>query len=495
MVVSLQASTAEGHFEPASAPRKADDFDYDLLLMFVRNETVAALTVPVLAIVVAGTMLTWAEPKQLLFWLATILICEGILLALAREFKRQPREEVDLQLWRRQLAAAEFLYGVCWAAIAFVKFDHADQAAYFFLFASLTVVTAIRMMFAASVMQILHAGTVPVTAGLVLRFLLTGEAFYWVMAVVAIGIHLYLVFLVEGLQRTALSMLGYRAHKERLIEELEHAKLISDEARQKAEAANFAKSKFLANMSHELRTPLNAILGFSEIIKTEMLGPVENEAYKSYAEDIHNSGSHLLKVINDILDLSRIEAGRYELSEETVDLNAIALESARFLRLRADTKGVRLVADLNPSMPRVWADARAIRQICLNLLSNAVKFTPAAGLVTLQTGQTRAGAPFVLVRDNGPGIPAEEMPTVLKSFGQGSLAHQLGEGGTGLGLPIVKGLAELHGGRFHLASELGQGTVASVILPANRIRKGDGTGAASLFAKGSQTESRAEMIL
>ena len=146
------------------------DFDYDLLLMFVRNEAVAALTVPILAIVFAVTMLSWGNPRQLSLWLATILISEGILLALTREFKKQPRETVDLDQWRRNLAAGEFLYGVSWAAVAFTDFNQATQAAYFFLFAALMVATAIRMLFAASVMPILHAGTIPVTAALCLAF-------------------------------------------------------------------------------------------------------------------------------------------------------------------------------------------------------------------------------------------------------------------------------------------------------------------------------------
>jgi two-component system cell cycle sensor histidine kinase PleC len=456
--------------QQSETPAVKHDFAYDLLIMFVRNETVAALTVPILAIFVAATMLNWAaEPRQLLLWLATIFISEGILLALCRRFKRQPRETVDLVQWRRNLAAAEFLYGVCWAAVAFTPFVVQSQAAFFFLFAALTVVTAIRMMFAASVMQILHAGTAPVTGALVLRFLMTGEPFYWALAVVAVGIHFYFVFLVKNLQRTALSMLDYRAEKDRLIDELEKAKAASDEARVRAEAANVAKSKFLANMSHELRTPLNAIMGFSEMIKDEVLGPIDNENYRSYAADIHESGSHLLKLINEILDLSRIEAGRYELTEKPIDVAATALESLRLLRIDAHAKNLRVVTDFRPDMPRIMADERALRQICLNLLSNAIKFTPESGLIAVRAGILPSGEAVLSVRDNGPGIPEEEISQVLRAFGQGSLALRTGESGTGLGLPIVSGLAELHGGRFELRSKLGVGTEASLILPKARV--------------------------
>jgi two-component system, cell cycle sensor histidine kinase PleC len=438
--------------------------------MFVRNEAVAALTVPILAIVFAGTMLSWANQQHLFLWLATIFICEGILLALTRQFKKEPRDTVDLAQWRRKLAAAEFLYGVCWAAVAFTPLTQPGQAAYFFLFAALMVVTAIRMLFAASVMPILHAGTIPVTAALCLRFLMTGEIFYWLMAIVAAGIHFYFVFLVKSLQRTAFSMLEHRAENERLIEELKREKLSSDEARARAEAANLAKSKFLANMSHELRTPLNAIMGFAEMMKGELLGPLGNEQYKSYAADIHASGEHLLKLINEILDLSRIEAGKYELIEKPVDFGAVARESLHLLRLDAQAKNLRLITTFKPDMPRVLADERALRQICLNLLANAIKFTPEEGTVALRTGMLPTGEPVLTIRDNGPGIPEDEMPVVLKPFGQGSLALKTpGNNGTGLGLPIVAGLAGLHDGRFELRSKPGAGTEATLILPKSRV--------------------------
>ena len=454
---------------PKAVSTVSRDYAYDLLLMFVRNERVAALTVPILAIVVAVTMLNWAEPGQLFLWLATIFISEGILLALCRRFRKQPRASVDLYQWQRNLAAAEFLYGVCWGAIAFTHFQHNDEAAYFFLFAALIVVTAIRMLFAASVMPILHAGTAPVTAALALRFLMTGDPFYWIMAVFAVGIHFYFIFLVKNLQSTTLSMLDYRAEKDRLIEELGQAKLASDEARMKAEAANLAKSKFLANMSHELRTPLNAIMGFSEMIKDEVMGPMGNATYKSYAADIHESGNHLLKLINEILDLSRIEAGRYELAEKVVDLSGIAQESLKFLRLDAQAKKLRLATDFKPDMPGIFADERALRQICLNLISNAIKFTPEHGVIAVRAALLPAGEVILTVRDNGPGIPEEEIPRVMSAFGQGSLALKMRDLGTGLGLPIVTGLAELHGGRFELRSKVGVGTEASVIFPKSRV--------------------------
>ena len=188
-----------------------------------------------------------------------------------------------------------------------------------------------------------------------------------------------------------LATLEARAEKDALIGELEQAKSISDEARYRAEAANVAKSRFLAQMSHELRTPLNAILGFSEVMKSEIFGAHAVPAYKEYSADIHNSGVHLLNLINEILDLSRIEAGRYELNEEAVALvNAVA-DCHHLLKLRASSRGITIHEVFEHGMPKIWGDERAIRQIVLNLLSNSIKFTPQGGEIWLKVGWTASG--------------------------------------------------------------------------------------------------------
>lgn len=446
------------------------DFSYDLLSIFVRSELTASLAIPALAIVLAVGLLPWAPVNSLLFWLATVFISKGILIFLCRRFQMVPRKHADCEIWRRYLAAAEFLYATTWASIVFVDLAPEHQgSAFFFLFAAIMVVVAMRTMFASTVLRIFYAGTIPMTAALVLRFLLAEHPFYWSLAVVAIGIHVYFLFLANGLQRNVLSMLEYRAEKDALVAELEQANTVLDEARIRAEAANLAKSKFLANMSHELRTPLNAILGFSEMMSSEMLGPIGNESYKSYSDDIHSSGEHLLNLINQILDLSRIEAGRYELHEEPVDLSEMMEDCHRLLSLRADARNLKIIDDLSEDMPRLWAEKRAIRQICLNLLSNAIKFTPQNGAITLQTGVTRHGEQYLSVKDSGPGIPQKEIPRVMSPFGQGSLAAEATEGGSGLGLPIVKGLTALHGGRMELRSKPRQGTEVRVTFPCKRI--------------------------
>jgi len=204
-------------------------------------------------------------------------------------------------------------------------------------------------------------------------------------------------------------------------------------------------------------------------MKSELFGPHSVDQYREYSTDIHSSGQHLLNIINEILDLSRIEAGRYELQEEAIDLAGAVDDCRHMLDLRARNKSISIRTALEAGLPRLWADERALRQIIINLLANAIKFTPQGGEITVKVGWTAAGGQYVSIRDTGPGIPEEELPTVLESFGRGSMAIKTAEQGTGLGLPIVKGLVDLHGGQFYLRSKLREGTEAIVIFPEARV--------------------------
>jgi two-component system cell cycle sensor histidine kinase PleC len=314
-----------------------------------------------------------------------------------------------------------------------------------------------------------YAGMVPVAmAILVLARPLSSEPVVPLL-VIACGAQVFFVVLARRLYQTALETLGVQAEKDALIVELEQARLNSDEARRRAEEASLAKSRFLATMSHELRTPLNAILGFSEVMKGELFGPHSVAAYREYSNDIHSSGQHLLMLINEILDLSRVEAGRYELKEESLALAHIVEDCLHLLTLRASKRDITLVDLVEPKLPRIWADERAIRQVILNLLSNAIKFTPQGGSVTVKVGWTAQGGQYVSIRDTGPGIPENEIPVVMSSFGRGTLAQKNAEEGSGLGLPIVKGLIELHGGSFTLKSKVREGTEVIIILPPERV--------------------------
>jgi two-component system cell cycle sensor histidine kinase PleC len=445
------------------------EFQYEMLLMFVRNELSAVATIQLLAVIFSLASMFWATKTEAILWLVMVIGAKVALLELCRRFVSLARNEINITLWRRRLILAETVNGVVWAGFALVGMGATDSASHVFLFASLIVVLAIRMTFASTALPILYVGTIPMTIAVVVRLLMLGHPFYWAMASMALGVHVYFIFLAKGLNSTALAMLEYRAEKDALIAELEQEKSTSDEARRRAESANIAKSRFLATMSHELRTPLNAILGFSEVMKSELLGPLKNSTYKEYAANVHYSGSHLLHLINEILDISRIEAGRYDLNEEAIRLVDVAEDCHRLLKLRAESKSLTIELDLDQTLPMVWADERAMRQICLNLLSNALKFTPKGGQITLSVYRDEAGGQTLSIRDTGPGIPREEIPRIMQAFGQGSLAHENAEGGTGLGLPIVKSLVELHEGVFELRSELRKGTEVLVALPRQRV--------------------------
>ena len=445
------------------------EFEYELLCMFARNELSARVTLPLLAVIFSLASMFWAPVLQASAWLTMVISVKFFIIAACRSFLSQPRGEVNIGRWRRRFVWLELANGITWGGIALVGLGAADAASHVFMLASLIVLLAIRMTFASAAMPILYAGTIPMTLAIVARLLMQGHPFYLAMAAMAVGLHVYFMFLAKGLNSTSLAMLEFRAEKDALIAEIEEEKAISDEARRRAEAANVAKSRFLATMSHELRTPLNAILGFSEVMKSELLGQMQNDNYKEYAGNIHDSGRHLLQLINEILDLSRIEAGRYELHEEPVRLTDVVEDCLRLLHLRAQSKGLHVTLEFDKELGQLWADERAIRQICLNLLSNALKFTPRGGQVAITARNTLDGGQSLVVKDTGPGIPKEEMPRVMQAFGQGSLAHQTAEGGTGLGLPIVQNLVHLHGGKFELRSELRKGTEAVVALPPSRV--------------------------
>ncbi len=211
------------------------EFEYELLSMFVKNELSAALTTPLLAIIVAVGAMFWAPPRELLVWLGTVFVSKGILISLCRQFTKAPREDATTPVWRAKITAAEFLYGVTWAAVAFISPDTQGEAAQTFIFAALLVVIAMRMLFASTVMPIVYAGTLPITAAIVIRFAFLDNPFYWAMAAMAVGVHIYFIWLMSGLNSTVLAMLEYRAEKDALIGELEQAKAISDEARARAE--------------------------------------------------------------------------------------------------------------------------------------------------------------------------------------------------------------------------------------------------------------------
>ncbi len=256
-------------------------------------------------------------------------------------------------------------------------------------------------------------------------------------------------------------------------------------AKEVAEAANRSKSQFLANMSHELRTPLNAVIGFSEIIKTEMFGPVQNERYRGYAGNIFDSGTHLLGLINEVLDMSKLEAGQLELHEEDIDLVATIEACMHFVEPQAERAKVSLVVALDGDLPSIRVDDRRLRQILINLIANAVKFTPEGGRVQVSAFRSHGGM-AIEVSDTGIGMTAEEIPKAMEPFGQIDSKLSRKYEGTGLGLPLAKHLVGLHGGTLTIESQVNVGTTVRILFPPNRVVEGHASEAKpdEAFAKG-----------
>jgi two-component system cell cycle sensor histidine kinase PleC len=443
-------------------------FDYELLRLFAQNRISASLVILLLVGTIGFLSSLWTGAATAGVWTAGVLLIHAIVITKCRQFLAEPQSNINIRAWRIRFITLDLFFGLAWMFNLIQPVGVDEGTGTFMLFVMLLVV-AVASMLASSLPVAVFAATMPVTAAVAINFAMKGNLHDYILAIMAVTAEGYFCLLAHRLYSTTLATLEARAEKDMLIAELEQSKANSDEARNRAEAANISKSRFLAQMSHELRTPLNAILGFSEVMKGEIFGPHAIPAYKDYSNDIHTSGQHLLGLINEILDLSRIEAGRYELNEEAVPLALVVEDCHHLLNLRAKNRGITIHEIFEQDLPRVWADERAVRQICLNLLSNSIKFTPQGGEIWIKVGWTASGGQYVSVKDSGPGIPEEEIPIVLASFGQGSNSIKSAEQGAGLGLPIAKSLVDLHGGTFTLKSKLRVGTEVIVTIPPERV--------------------------
>jgi len=444
--------------------------DLELLRAYAAARASSLVSAVALVLMVSMLSFYWVAPNSVEIWTGGALASIALCWIMARALLRLEDRQITVKAWRTRFVLTEFIHGLVWAGIAVLLLHARDPNAKTFVVAMLLLTAAFNTVVTATVPLAVYAAIIPpsLAALALIGYHGVGDTSMAVLALVGAA-QVFFFVLAKRFHQLSFDSLFFRSEKTELITELEQAKANSDEARRRAEEANLAKSRFLATMSHELRTPLNAILGFSEVLKGELYGPHANESYKEYANDIHNSGQHLLMLINEILDLSRVEAGRYELKEEAVSLSNIASDCKHILTIRAQKREIRMVDVMEPRLPTIWADERAVRQVVLNLLTNAIKFTPQGGQVTIKVGWTAAGGQYVAIKDNGPGIPENEIATVLSSFGRGSLAQKNAEEGTGLGLPIVKGLVELHGGQFVLKSKVREGTEAIVVFPPQRV--------------------------
>lgn len=444
-------------------------FELELATTFVNARAGASGPLLLLACLPITATMKWSFPIAIATWFCLILFVGIVYHMLCRRFLATADESTNLHNWQLRFVVAEAVLAICWSSITVIVGDPPGDSSANFLIFSLLLFSSVSSIMSATMRPVVMANMAGTLVGI--AYLLRHEQVAQ-NVVLAMTIAVGLVFsfvLSRRLYDAQLESLMFRAEKDDLIGELEQEKARSDEARKRAEDANLAKSRFLATMSHELRTPLNAILGFSEVMKAELFGPHAIPQYKEYSNDIHSSGEHLLSLINEVLDLSRIEAGRYTLTEEAIDLSGLVEDCRHMLDIRARKRDLKVRESYEPHLPRLWADERAIRQVVLNLLSNAIKFTPQGSEIVIKVGWTSRGGQYVSIRDNGAGIPEDEIPLVMETFGRGSQAMKSAEPGTGLGLPIVKGLVELHGGSFVLRSKLREGTEVIATFPPQRV--------------------------
>jgi two-component system cell cycle sensor histidine kinase PleC len=471
-VVNAIASPAASDFAPDRRIMQArlqiviDSLQATILF----NPLLTAICLPAFAIQgspfgqVSSSRLALAEMLQLLSAAIAYLVF--------RRFRRVAADETGRV--HAFLIAGQALFSSVWGVSVFLFWLPGNPVNQVFILMVMAVVSY-SVVFARSMLMSLLVTAFIVQGGLILsKLFIAGGQIAHIMAPVIVIYTLYLWLMGRASNRRIGTMIGARIANEDLATALRQARDDAMRKRYEAEAANASKTAFLANMSHELRTPLNAILGFSDIIAHQSMGPGEAVRYAAYAADIHASGAHLLSLINDMLDVAKIESGRMEIEPRWIDPLEAVESVRRLVAARAAQKHQSLATDFSPATPLVFADERAFRQMLLNLLSNALKFTPQGGQIRIACAGRPEGGLDVVVRDDGPGIPEDKLARVLEPFSQVDNRFDREAGGTGLGLALVDGLIRLHGGAISLSNNRSGGLTAALYFPstmaANQIK-------------------------
>jgi len=378
---------------------------------------------------------------------------------------RKRNRAFDIAVMERRLSWLQLALGVSWGVTLWLLWVQGGPSNNIFCALCMT-----SMLWAATVTRAMHRKLFVIGFGSMAVIywarLLTGTTIAAHVLVFLLTIWLgYIVSIGGSIRRNVIEMLTNRFANESMTSELKQARDEAQYKRREAEEANRSKTAFLANMSHELRTPLNAILGFSDMIANEALGQDVPARYRDYARDINESGAHLLSLINDLLDVAKIEAGHMDIHPRPLDLPETVKSVKRLIESKLGAKRQTLSVRLDPELHEICADERAFRQILLNLLSNANKFTQEDGHIILSCARVQEGGMLVSIEDNGIGIPSTKLGGIFEPFAQADNRYDRAAGGTGLGLALVKGLTELHGGRAWIESAEGVGTRVFVYFP------------------------------
>ncbi len=468
----MDASPAAEKAEPRN-----EKLELDQLALALRNLKPHPYLMPLFALAICAIDAKWISLPLLAAWFVVFVLSLVPLAIVLYGFFSRERSVAETAQWSKLAAGAYALATLVWATQAIFLWAPGSDLNHLLMVLFLAGYLSGQSPFVAPSKVLLASLFLTDGVAFVLTPLRAGGFVYDAISFITFFYSAYTLYMAREMYLSAKNALLLKHDKSALIVALGSAKTESDRARYRAEAASRSKSQFLANMSHELRTPLNAILGFSEIIASGTFAK-EPSKHVEYAELIHKSGHHLLGLINDILDLAKIEAGAFALRESEVDVGRLVDDEANLMMAKAAAGRIVLQVSVSDTIPAVFADERALKQILLNLLSNALKFTPEDGRVTV-FAQVAAGAALCFgVEDTGVGIAPEDQARVFEQFGQARHDVVTAEKGTGLGLAIVKGLVEAHGGRLTLESAVGQGTRVTVYLPNDRARPKLGSQAA-----------------
>lgn len=398
--------------------------------------------------------------------IASAMVATSWLVNIYTRVTRQSQDYDVMQSWFRRFLTIQAVVSTAWGLVPWLLWQSGHPLNHLFLAGLMAGVIATQAIMRINHLDMFLASFMPVAILTIIRFAFGDSLLDYTIAAVLV---LYTTqFNLDGrrLSRRVGEDARLRFQVEDLARELEETRDEALRKRFEAEAANASKTAFLANMSHELRTPLNAILGFSEIIAQECFGPAGSPRYKEYAADIHSSGAHLLSLINDLLDVAKIEAGKMDIDPNPLEARATMESALKIMLPKAREKRQKLIVNVEPDAPPLYADERALKQILINLVSNACKFTPEGGRIAVIAGKAPGGQFQIMVEDNGPGIPREKLDRIFTPFSQVDNRYDRQAGGTGLGLALVRGLAELHGGRAWIESEFGNGCKVFVLLPS-----------------------------
>ncbi len=453
----------------ALSPARRTKLELDQLRLVETNVRPALYAMPGFALVMCGMLAAWIPFHVLAIWFACVCVCSVRYFAGAKFLSLKNPDAATTRKWHIALAAMTYVSNFVWMFPPLVLYQYCPESGQmlFSLVAGCSLAAGATMM-APSAIQVWSA-MIPYSLAMIVPPMLVGDPLHIGTSVLAMGLSVFMFLVARTTHIGARDLFLARDDKNELIEQLAAAKFESDRARQRAESASQAKSEFLANMSHELRTPLNAIMGFSDIMKGEIFGPLGSPQYLDYMQHIHGSGQHLLGLINDILDLAKIEAGRFVIRPVELNMREAIQGALKLFEIRAIEANLTFKCNVERDLPLLVADERGVHQILLNLVSNAVKFTPGGGTITAFARRTSNGGMDVGVTDTGVGIDPDDMNAVFEAFGQGRHDIAATEKGTGLGLPIVRGLVESHGGKIKMESQLGKGTTVTCTFPRERL--------------------------